>query len=254
MLIAIDIGNTNISIGLFHQSSLLKSWRAQTNVRATVDEYANFILAVFARDGFQIKSVKAVVVVSVVPILNQVFSQLFVQILQKPVDILQEDNIPVVDNLYNRQELGIDRLVNAYAGFQKYKQSLIIIDFGTAVTFDIVGARGEYLGGVIIPSMCVAAEALSNKTAKLPKVDFQVPKKIIGKNTIESMHSGMFFGYIGMINFCIKKIFEEQGHTSLVIATGGDANLLKKYSNIDSIEQDLSLWGIERIYQLKKNK
>jgi type III pantothenate kinase len=252
MLLTIDIGNSNISIGLF-QEELLKSWRIETNVAKTADEYANSILALFKRDSLLLEDVSSVYIASVVPVLNEIFSLVFQQIFQKPIKILEEGDIPITDNLYNRQELGMDRLLNAFAGWKKYQEPLIIIDFGTAITFDVVGEEGSYLGGIIMPSIRIATEALSNKTAKLPKVDFQVPKKIIGRNTVESMHSGIFFGYIGMIDFCIEKIFNQQG-TCLVVATGGDASLLKQYSKIDKMENELTLWGMYFVYQAIKSK
>ena len=252
MLVAIDIGNTNISIGLFQKQKLVSNWRLQTNTNRTKDEYACSIFSLFARDNFLVEEIEKVLIASVVPALNKTFFCLFEQISQKPVILLTEDMIPIADVLYNRQEVGIDRLLNAYSGFQKYKQPLIIIDFGTAITFDIVGAKGQYLGGVIMPSVRIAVDALSIHTAKLPRVDLQVPKKIIGKNTVESMHSGMFFGYIGMIDFCIEKIFEEQQGSCLVLTTGGEADLFKKYSKIDKLEKELTLWGIYFLDQHNK--
>lgn len=252
MLLAIDIGNTNISIGLFQKRALLHHWRLQTNTNSTTDEYSCAILDLFARDNFSIEKVQKVLVASVVPTLKETFLCMFDKIFQKPVEILTENMIPIVDVLYNRQEVGVDRLLNAYSGFQKYKEPLVIIDFGTAITFDIVGAKGQYLGGIIAPSIRVATEALSKQTAMLPKIDLQIPKKIIGKNTIESMHSGMFFGYIGMIDFCIEKIFEEQQKSCLVLATGGEADLFKKYSKIDKLEKELTLWGIYFVEQQNK--
>ena len=144
--------------------------------------------------------------------------------------------------------------MSIYAGFQIYKKPLIVIDFGTAVTFDVVSKNGEYLGGVIMPSIHLAYNALNSKTAKLPKINFVVPEKIIGRNTTESMQSGMFFGYIGMVDSCIDKIASElaneQELNSLVMATGGDAELLYKYSTkINKVEKELTLLGIYLLYK-----
>ena len=252
MLITIDIGNSNILIGLFAKEKISHSWRITANPNSTTDEYANSILLLFSRNKISIENIKKVLIASVVPALNKTFFDLFTKIFKKPTEILKVDEIPIKDDVALRQEVGIDRLLNAYSGFKKYKKPLIIIDFGTAITFDIVDEKGVYLGGIISPSMRIASEALSQKAAKLPQVDFTVPKKIIGKNTIESMHSGMFFGYIGMINSCIDKIQEEQQKPFLKIITGGDAKLLKKYIKIDCLEQELTLWGMYFIY-IKKN-
>ncbi len=280
MLLAIDIGNTNIAIGLYEtnrykKDKLLQNWRIATDIHKTADEYSSLLENFFARAGLNKKKIKFCLLASVVPPLEQVFSYMFTNISKIPYHYLSLDDIPVTDNLYNRYELGVDRMVNAYAGFQIYKKSLIVIDFGTAVTFDVVGSAGEYLGGVIMPSIHLAYDALNSKTAKLPKINFAVPDKIIGKNTTESMQSGMFFGYIGMIDSCIDKIADElankytgkptgkptgnepigesigeQGLNSLVIATGGDTELLHNYSTkINKVEKELTLFGIYLLYK-----
>ena len=252
MLVTIDIGNSSILIGLFVKKKVSHSWRIKTNPNSTTDEYANCISLLFSRSKISIESIKKVLISSVVPALNKIFFDLFTKIFKKPTEVLNVDGIPIKDELTSRQEVGIDRLLNAYSGFKKYKKPLIIIDFGTAVTFDIVDERGVYLGGIIAPSMRIASEALSKKAAKLPQVDFAIPKKIVGKNTIESMHSGMFFGYIGMINSCIDKIQEEQQKPFLKIITGGDAKLLQEYVKVDCLEQELTLWGY--VFYLYKKK
>ena len=255
MLLAIDIGNTNIAIGVYKEDKLLQSWRIATDIHKTADEYTHLLENFLARDGLKKKKIKFCLLASVVPPLDQVFSYMFTNISKIPHHFLKLDDIPVKDNLYNRYELGIDRMINAYAGFQIYQKSVIVIDFGTAVTFDVVGSQGEYLGGVIMPNIHLAYNALNSKTAKLPKINFTVPNKIIGKNTIESMQSGMFFGYIGMIDFCIEKIANELADEhdrleALVIATGGDAELLYKHSlKINKIEKELTLSGISLLYR-----
>ena len=249
-LLVVDIGNTNIALGIFHKEKLQKSWRLASNTDKTADEYVEIITSFLERDGFTSASIKFCLLATVVPPLEQTFAEVFSKMIQKPAHFLKLEQIPMKDNLYNRYELGIDRLINSYAAFQKYKQPLIIIDFGTATTFDVVGQQGEYLGGVIMPGIRLAYDALNQKTAKLPKINFELPKKIIGKNTMESMQSGMFFGYIGMVNFCIDKIFNELGYSSLVLATGGDAELLKNESTkIQKIEAELTLFGLSLLYE-----
>ena len=254
MLLAIDIGNTNIAVGIYQKKNLIQSWRIATDIHKTADEYTHLLENFFAREGINKKKIKFCLLASVVPPLEQVFSYMFTEINKIPHHYLSLKNIPVKDNLYNRYELGIDRMINAYAGFQIYQKPLIVIDFGTAVTFDVVSKKGEYLGGVIMPSIHLAYNALNSKTAKLPKINFAVPDKIIGKNTIESMQSGMFFGYIGMVDSCIDKIAseftEEQRVDALVIATGGDAELVHEHSSkINRIEKELTLSGIYLLYK-----
>ena len=254
MLLAIDIGNTNIAVGIYQKKNLIQSWRIATDIHKTADEYTHLLENFFAREGINKKKIKFCLLASVVPPLEQVFSYMFTEINKIPHHYLSLKNIPVKDNLYNRYELGIDRMINAYAGFQIYQKPLIVIDFGTAVTFDVVSKKGEYLGGVIMPSIHLAYNALNSKTAKLPKINFAVPDKIIGKNTIESMQSGMFFGYIGMVDSCIDKIaselYNEQESNALVIATGGDAKLLHQHSaKINKVEKELTLLGICLLYE-----
>lgn len=244
ILLVIDIGNTNIAIGLFRKDNLQKSWRIGTNVNRTADEYSETILNFLKRDNLLAEKIDFCLIATVVPQLTQVFTQVFTSIIKTDFCFLKLEQIPMKDNLYNRNELGVDRMVNAFAGFQKYQQALVVIDFGTATTFDVVSKEGNYSGGIIMPGIKLAYDALSQKTAKLPKVDFEVPKKAIGKNTIESMHSGMFFGYLGMIESCIKEIFKEQKGISNVIATGGDLILLKNCPYITKIEPELTLWGL----------
>ena len=247
MIFTVDIGNTNVCFGVFEEDKLVQSWKVEARSTKTVDEYASWFKNALA--DLQPIQVEASIVVSVVPSLDKVFYQVLKRLVEAPIYFVDYTNVPFEILIDNKSELGADRIINTYSGFQKFKKPLIIVDFGTATTFDIVGKKGEYLGGVIAPNIAISMEVLSYKTAKLPRVDIEVPEKVIGKNTVEHMKSGIFFGYIGMLDYIVKKIKNELEFYVTVVATGGYAEMLAPHSQqIDLVVDDLTIWGLSKLY------
>lgn len=250
MLLAIDIGNTNVAAGVFEEEILLRHWKIQSEREKTCDEYAVTLLSLFNLAGLDIKKITGIILSSVVPPLTPVFQDLSLeQFGLKPL-ILGPGLKTGMPILYeNPLEVGADRVAASVAGYAKHGGPLVIVDFGTATTFDAVSGQGEYLGGSIAPGIRIAAEALSLKTAKLPRVEIKIPKLAIGRSTAASMHSGLYFGYIGLVAHIIAKIKEELESDSKVISTGGLAPLFKqKIAAIDFFEPNLVLEGLRILY------
>lgn len=250
MLLAIDIGNTNVAAGVFEEEKLLTQWKFQSERGKTSDEYAVTLLGLFDLSGLDIKKITGIILSSVVPPLTPVFQDLSrEQFGIKPL-ILGPGLKTGMPILYDSPlDVGADRVASSVAGYAKHGGPLIIVDFGTATTFDAVSGRGEYLGGAIAPGIQIAAEALSVKTAKLPRVEIKMPKSAVGRSTEASMHSGLYFGYIGLVSNIITKIKEELGKESRVVSTGGLASLFEnKIEAIDFYEPHLVLEGLRILY------
>jgi type III pantothenate kinase len=258
MLLAIDIGNTNTVFAIFNDSKILTKWRIHTNGKRTSDEYY-IAFDEFAEDIIDAHGkITKVYVSSVVPKANYEIKRFAKDFLKLDAKIIGDDvaDYGIKIAIDRPSEAGSDRILNSIAGFAKYKSPLIILDFGTATTFDVVGGKGEYLGGVIAPGINLSLEALQNGAAKLPKVNIRNPKKVIGKNTHHAMQSGFFFGYLGLIEGIISKIKKEQKSKKIkVIATGGLAPLFAPSTDaIDAIEENLILDGIRIIANKKTIK
>lgn len=252
MLLAIDIGNTNIVFALCDTKKTLIQWRIRTDIHRTADEYAVWLFALMKLGGFESKQVKSAIISSVVPDANFGIKAFVRQYLScKPRMITTGDiDIPLKVKIDNPRELGADRLINAYAAWSQEKRALIIIDFGTATTFDVVSAKGEYLGGIIAPGINLSLEALQHATAKLPGVAIVRPKKVVGSNTISAMQSGIFYGYAGLIEGIVSRIKKERGEKMKVIATGGLAPLYAEATPvIDAVDDDLTIRGLRLISQ-----
>lgn len=251
MLLVIDVGNTNTVIGVYDGDTLKHDWRIRTIRNSTADEFNVLANALFSDQGLNRshidKTVISSVVPSSVPILNA-FCERYLGLA--PLWINPDSVKKLMPILYNNpNEVGADRIVNAVAAYDKYKTALIIIDFGTATTFDAISGKGEYLGGAIVPGVMISSEALFQKASRLPRVEiFQAPEKIIGKDTIESIKSGIIHGNAAMVDGMVERMAMEMHTSPRILATGGLAPLISKISKtIEKVEQSLTLDGLRII-------
>lgn len=252
MLLAIDIGNTNIVFALAGKARA--QWRIRTEVHRTADEYAVWLFALMRERGLKPEEITAAIVSSVVPDVNFAIKSFVRSYLkQEPMMIVGgEVDLGMKVLIDNPRELGADRLINAFAAWDAHKQALIVIDFGTATTFDVVSGKGEYLGGVIAPGINLSLEALRAAAAKLHGVAIAHPSKVIGTNTTGAMQSGIYYGYTGMIEGIVSRIKAERGEAMKVIATGGLAPLYAEATSmIDLVDGDLTIRGLELIHARK---
>lgn len=251
MLLVIDVGNTNTSLGVYRAEELLAHWRLTTNRSRTVDEYGVHARNLFALAGLDFKGINAIAIASVVPPLNytlKTMAERYFQLSPLFVDDLTDTGLKI---LYNpASDVGADRIVDAVAAIHKYGPPCIIVDFGTATTFDVINQKGEYLGGVITPGITISADALFERTAKLPRVDIKRPQRVVGGSTTEAMQSGLYHGYTGLVDGVLRKIIEEVGGKPKVIATGGLAALIATGSEfIEVVDDTLTLEGLRLVYE-----
>jgi type III pantothenate kinase len=256
VLLTIDIGNTNINIGIFDGSKLKGSWKVATEVHRMPDEYASLLLNLFERQGIDASQIEGAILCSVVPTLVGVFEEVcrrYLKVLPLVVESGVKTGVKIC--LDNPREVGADRVVNAVAAHQIYGGSVIVIDLGTATTFDAVSEDGDYLGGAIAPGIAIATEALFTRTAALPRVELTHPKRAVGRNTVAAMQSGIVFGYAGLIEGVVSRIQQEMGGKAKVVATGGYAELLARETPvIEVVNPDLTLIGLRLIYEMNKVK
>jgi type III pantothenate kinase len=255
MLLAIDVGNTNITFGVFDGSKLKATWRSATGVHRMSDEYASFIINMLRHRDIPNKEIKDAVLCGVVPPLVSTFDELFNNYFNvTPLVVGAGVKTGIRICMDNPREVGADRVVNAVGAYKLYGGPAIVIDIGTAITFDTVSKEGDYLGGAIAPGIAIAMDALFNRTAALPRVDLTYPKKAIGTNTVSAMQSGIFFGYVGLIEGVVSKIKEEMDGNAKVIATGGYANLLAEQTKaIEIVDRDITLIGLRYIYEMNRS-
>lgn len=254
MLLAIDVGNTNTVFATFHNDEITNSWRCKTEKSRSADEYAVFLKQLFNLEQINWGDIHDVIISSVVPDTNfhlTKFCEKYVS--QNPIFV----NAAIVDiqvDLDQPEQIGADRLVNAAAVVKEYQLPAVVIDFGTATTFDVIDVGDIYRGGVIAPGIRLSIDALSKRAAKLPQINIEKPNKAIGKNTLQAMQSGMYWGYIGVIETIIEKITSELGAKPYVIATGGLAPLYaESTSTIDVVDETLIFKGLLEIYKKNKN-
>ena len=255
MLLAIDVGNTTIVMGVFDKHDKLQgTWRVATGVHRMADEYAMVMHNLFEMKGIPPSEINEVVLCSVVPTLIGVFSDACKRYFNADILIVEAGvKTGVKICMDNPREVGADRVVNAVAAHHLYGGPVIVIDLGTATTFDVVAENGDYIGGVISPGIAIATEALFNRTAALPRVDLVHPKRAIGTNTVNAMQAGIVFGYVGLIESIVNRIQSELGAKAKVVATGGYASLLaQETSSIEVVNQDLTLDGLRIIYQMNR--
>ena len=254
MLLAIDIGNTHLVLGVFKGDQLVHSWRVVTRRNQTFDEYAVLIRNLFELEGIASKDIEGMVVSSVVPPLNETFESLARQYFSlEPlfIEATRQDLVPI-PTYKPPADVGADRIVNAMAAFDLIGGPSIVVDFGTATTFDAISGKGEYLGGVIAPGIGISAEALFSRASKLPRIEIRKPSKVIGDSTVGSMQSGLYFGYVGLVEGILGNMKEELGEAQ-VLATGGLASLVAAATEaIDRVEEDLTLLGL-KLFHSKLN-
>ena len=251
MLLAIDIGNTNIVVGIFEGSQLLAHWRLATNPKATSDEYGVLCENLLTRSGRTSDSITGAIVSSVVPTLTGTFESMIAAYFHRTPLIVSSDlDLGLTLNYANPREIGSDRLVNAAAAYHKFRRDLIVVDFGTATSFCAITRTGSYLGGIIAPGLGISAEALFSRAAKLSKVELVRPKAVIGTDTTGSIQSGLVFGYAGMVDALVRRMEQELGRTTYVVATGGLAEIIGPETNsINKVEPLLTLEGLELLYR-----
>ncbi|RKD33867.1 type III pantothenate kinase [Thermohalobacter berrensis] len=255
MILVFDVGNTNIVFGVYKGKKLINFWRMSTDKNKTSDEYGMIINQLFKYYGLKLSDIDAVVISSVVPPLMYTLQATVIKYFNKKPLIVGPGIKTGMNIRYdNPKELGADRIVNAIAAYEKYGGPSIVIDFGTATTFCAISEKGSYLGGCISPGIKISSEALFQRTAKLPKIELKKPEKVIGKNTINSMQSGIVYGYVGLVDYIVERMKEEMGgEIKNVIATGGLSTLIASESNtITKIDKLLTLDGLRIIYERNK--
>jgi type III pantothenate kinase len=251
MLLALDAGNTNITIGAFAERSLIGRWRLSTVLAQTADEWGILTRNLFSLSGLDLAGVDGIIVASVVPPLDSALAEMAEKYFHtRAMFVTAATDTGMKISYDNPSEVGADRIVNAVAAFNKYGGPCVVVDMGTAITFDAVSASGGYLGGLICPGVGIAAGALFAKTARLPLVDFREPEKLIGTNTVGSIQSGLYYGAIGTIDGILERLIEELGPQTHVVATGGQAGMITRGSRfLKDVDEDLTLKGLELIWE-----
>ncbi|MFC5468550.1 type III pantothenate kinase [Cohnella suwonensis] len=251
MILVFDVGNTNIVLGLYKGRELTHHWRLSTNRSSTVDEYGILLTNLFQLAGVRAEQIEGVILSSVVPPIMSTLERLIVKYVGKEPLIVGPGIKTGLNIRYeNPREVGADRIVNAVAGIEKYGTPLVIVDFGTATTFDYIDATGAYIGGAIVPGIGISAEALYQRAAKLPRIELAKPKSVIGRNTVAAMQAGIVYGYAGQVDGISRRIAKEFNVKPRIIATGGLAELIAVESEtIELVDPLLTLEGLRIVYE-----
>ncbi|HEX6902840.1 MAG TPA: type III pantothenate kinase [Thermoanaerobaculia bacterium] len=251
MLVLVDVGNTNTIFGVYQNDKLVESFRLSTDTERTADEYGALLLPLFTYRGIDPASAEAVVISSVVPPLHLTLDRLARSYFgKKPLFIEPGVRTGMPIRYDNPAEVGADRIVNAVAARERFGSPVVVVDFGTATTFDVVNAAGEYVGGIIAPGIMISAEALFAHASRLYRVDVRKPSELVGKNTASAMQAGIFYGYIGLVDGILERLLAEMPDIKGIVATGGQAPLIASGSKyIREIDPDLTLTGLKLIYE-----
>lgn len=251
MLLVIDVGNTNTVLGIFRGKELIRNWRISTSKNQTMDEYGILITTLMHSSRISARTIKGIIISCVVPPMESMLVELCEKYFQvKPLAVGSGIKTGMPIRYDNPREVGADRIVNAVAALDQYGGNMIIVDFGTATTFDYISPSGEYEGGAIAPGIVISSEALFQRASKLPRVDLQRPLQVVGKDTVSSMQSGIIYGYAGLVDGIVARMKAETGTNPRVIATGGQAPLIAPFtSSIEEVIPHLTLQGLRIIYE-----
>ncbi len=256
MLLALDVGNTNVTIGAFidkgpNGKEIAGRWRLRTIREQTADEWGILIRNLFSLSSLSLAAVDAVIISSVVPAVDQPLEAMAERYFgRKPIFVSYLTDLGISVRYDNPREVGADRLVNGVAGYRKYGGPVVVVDLGTTINFDVVSAGGEYLGGVICPGIGMSISGLFARTARLPMVDFREPEKLIGSNTVGSITSGLYYGFVGMIDGILERLAVELGPSMKTVATGGQGHMIARSSRwVKIYDEDLTLEGLRFIWE-----
>ncbi|HXH27587.1 MAG TPA: type III pantothenate kinase [Candidatus Polarisedimenticolia bacterium] len=252
MLLVMDVGNTNTVLGVYDAARLLAHWRLTTVRERTVDEYGILARNLLSLAGMEVKAIDGMIIASVVPPLNivlETMARVYFGITPLFVEPGVRTGMPILYD--NPQEVGADRIVNGVAAYERFKSAVIVVDFGTATTFDAISGRGEYLGGAIAPGLTISSEALFQRAARLPRVDIRPPGRVIGRNTVQSLQSGLFYGYLGLVDGVLARMRREMGEPVRTIGTGGLVATLESELRalVDDLDPNLTLEGLRLLHE-----
>ncbi len=254
MLLALDAGNTNVTIGAFEYGKLIAHWRLRTVHEQTADEWGVLLRNLFHLSSLDTDKVDGIIIASVVPPIDSALALMAQRYFAEPAIFVTHETDTGLTICYDDpREVGADRIVNAVAALHKYGGPCVVVDLGTAITFDAISANAEYLGGVIAAGIGISIDALYARTARLPRVDFRAPEKLIGTNTVGSVQSGLYYGALGLIDSMIERLMQQMGPTTKAIATGGQAGLIARDSRyLKIVDENLTLEGLELIWNRER--
>ena len=252
MILLMDVGNTNIKLGLANENKTVQTWRIATDTMRTADEFGMVLFDLFRQSGYGFKDVDGIIISSVVPSINYTLEHMCTYYMKKkPIMVTGDIDLAGVKLDYNEGQLGADRIVNAVAAYKLYGGPVITVDFGSATTFGAVDKDGVFLGGLIAPGIKASTDSLVNTAAKLPRIELVAPKNTLGKNTVENMQAGIIFGFTGLVEYIVKRMKKVEGfENAKVVATGGMSQLVTQTDSniIDIVDRALSLKGLKILY------